>query len=86
MNEAKVQPKSTNVKYSYDYPENRTISKDFTAEDKLFIHRTTGFSLGYIRQWCKGERKSSRIMEVAREIARINQAKAKKLQKLAINN
>lgn len=83
---ANVRPKTTNVKYSYDYPENRSVSEHIKADDKTYICFKTGFSLRYVNMWCKGQRKNRRIMEMAREIARINQAKAKKLQKLAINN
>jgi len=79
MKSTKIQPQNGKVKYVYDYPENREVSKTFSYMDKLLISQKTGFSLNYIWYWCKGKRKNRRIEELARKIMRLNKAKLCKL-------
>jgi len=40
--------------YTYDYPENREVSKHLTPEDKIFIVHKTGYSYTHIYDWCRG--------------------------------
>ncbi|MEI6899315.1 MAG: hypothetical protein WCL00_05515 [Bacteroidota bacterium] len=70
--------------YSYDYPGNREIAKNLTADDKLFIAFRAGTSIRYVRYWCQGKRRSNAIEEWAIRVMKLNQAKQKKLE--AINN
>ena len=86
MKETKVRPEIAKVKYIYDYPANREVSRWLNAEDKLQISFRTGYSQQYVRQWCRGERRSRPIEEWARRIARLNQAKQRKLDRLTTDN
>jgi hypothetical protein len=79
MNETKVHQKNMNVKYVYDYPANREVSKHLDPRDKQLIAAKTGFSLQYIQYWCRGKRRSRRIDDLARQIMRLNIAKQHKL-------
>ena len=72
--------------YIYDYPENRKVSRHLTIDDKHLISARTGFSYSYVSGWCRGERRSRPIEEWARRIARLNQAKQRKLEKLTTDN
>lgn len=71
-----------NVKYDYDYPINRDVSKHLTVQDKQLISVRTGFSQEYVRLWCLGKRRSRPIEEFARRIMKINIAKERKLQSI----
>jgi len=86
MNTAKIIRENAKVKYIYDYPENREVSKNLTAEDKVYISSRTGFSLEYIRQWCKGKRRNRRIEALALHISRINKVKKRRLEQLTMEN
>jgi hypothetical protein len=73
----------TKVKYFYDYPINRDVSKHLTPTDKQFISERTGFSKEYVRLWCIGRRKSRPIDELARKVMKLNIAKQRKLNNIS---
>jgi len=79
MNATNLQPKNTNVKYTYDYPVNREVAKYLTADDKQQISFRTGFTIAYVREWCRGTRRNKSIEEWARKIMKLNIAKQRKL-------
>jgi len=68
--------------YTYDYPENREVSKHLTPEDKIFIVHKTGYSYTHIYDWCRGRRRSKKIEFWANRIAKINKDKEQKLLKI----
>ncbi len=69
----------TKVKYIYDYPANREIAKHLVADDRAQIAFRSGYTLSYVREWCRGTRKNKRIEEWARCIMKLNIAKQRKL-------
>jgi hypothetical protein len=79
MTAANIGSKMIKVKYVYDYPENREVSKHLSKEDRALIITRTGFSYKYVNDWCRGTRKNRRIEEWARRIAKLNIAKQRKL-------
>lgn len=70
--------------YSYDYPEQREIAKMLLANDRRMIAEATGYSTGYIGDWCLGIRKNARIMELALPLAEINKQTILKKEKVTI--
>lgn len=67
------------VKYIYDYPDNREVSKHLGAGDRAQIAYRSGYTVNYVREWCRGTRKNGRIEEWARRIMKLNIAKQRKL-------
>jgi len=65
------------VKYIYDYPINRDISKHLSSEDKLMIAEKTGYTIRYIRYWCMGTRRNKEIEKYARLLMKVNLSKIK---------
>lgn len=59
------------VKYLYDYPENRMISRGFRFAEFVAIQKATGYSLNYIRKWCYGIRRNEKIMEAAKKMQQV---------------
>ena len=68
--------------YTYDYPANREIGKWITWKDKAHIAAKTGYTRDYVNDWCVGRRRNDKIESLARIIAKLNQAKQRKLEKL----
>lgn len=68
--------------YKYDYPANREVARWLTSDDKVQIAFRTGYALGYVKHWCIGNRRNASIDALARKIARLNQAKQRKLEKI----
>lgn len=81
MKGTKIQRENGKVKYVYDYPDNREVSKHLSLSDKQMISFRTGFSMRYVNQWCQGSRRSRRIEEMARNLAGINKATARRKEK-----
>jgi hypothetical protein len=66
--------------YTYDYPKNREIAKHLDVQDRIILCQMTGFSKGYINDWCLGRRKNKRIGDMAVRIANLNIEKFRKLK------
>ncbi len=62
----------TVVKYIYDYPVNREIARYLTFGDKIYIARSTGYTISYVGKWCKGIRKNDQILALAKNLSDIN--------------
>jgi hypothetical protein len=72
------------VKYIYDYPENREVSKGLQPCDKKLIQEKTGFTRTYVDYWCRGKRKNAEIDRIARLIVETNKAKLAVIQQMHI--
>ena len=64
--------KNSNVKYVYDYPDQREIAKDLYTDDKAVIAEKLGYSMKYVSSWCYGKRRNAAIMEMALKFQKIN--------------
>jgi len=69
------------VKYIYDYPANRDVSKHLGPGDRAQIAFRSGYTVNYVREWCRGTRRNKRIEEWARRIMKMNIANQRKLDK-----
>jgi hypothetical protein len=58
--------------YSYDYPEQREIAKYLLSDDKIRMTQISGLSPRMVNNWCEGNRKNTKLMELALRYAEIN--------------
>jgi len=71
-----------NRKYNYDYPFNRTVSQFLKNGDLGIIANKTGYHVSYVSYVLAGEKFNGYILEVAEQLALLNQEHDLKVAKL----